>query len=111
MLLGYKKNPYPYISSSKIYVQTSIFEGFALTIQEAKVLRKPVVCTNFKAASGHIIDRKNGFIVNPIPEEIADVIENLLNNNVLREEIISNIELIETNEKIIVQKFNKLVSE
>ena len=48
--------------------------------------------------------------MNPIPEEIADVIENLLNNNVLREEIISNIELIETNEKIIVQKFNKLVS-
>lgn len=110
-LLGYKKNPYPYIDKATIYVQTSIFEGFALTIQEAKILKKPVICTNFTAAKNHIIDKQNGFIVDYNSNEIAEIIEELLVNKSLREKIITNIEDIKTNEKNIIEKFDYLLND
>lgn len=40
VLLGKKLNPYPYMENCDIYVQTSLKEGFGLTVSEAKILKK-----------------------------------------------------------------------
>ena len=42
-LLGYKTNPYKYISKSKIFVCASIAEGFSTAATEALILGVPVV--------------------------------------------------------------------
>ena len=50
-LPGATDNPYPYMKTCTIYVQTSLVEGLGMTVIEAVALQKPVVCTNFKTAS------------------------------------------------------------
>ena len=77
-LLGEKPNPYPYMAAADIYVQTSVFEGFGLTVTEARILGKAEVCTNFPCAYNQITDGENGLICEMTPEDIANKIEMLI---------------------------------
>jgi glycosyltransferase involved in cell wall biosynthesis len=45
-LLGFHKNPYPYIKASDIFVCSSYAEGFSTVITEALILGKAIVATN-----------------------------------------------------------------
>lgn len=63
IILGKKKNPYPYIKECDIYVQPSRYEGKSVTVREAQMLYKPVVVTNYPTASSQIQDSKDGVIV------------------------------------------------
>lgn len=83
-LLGEQANPYPYMKACDIYVQTSKFEGFGLTVTEARILGKAEVCTNFPSAYNQIVDGENGIICEMNPKSIADKIELLLTNKELK---------------------------
>ncbi len=87
VLLGFTPNPYSYMRQCDVYVQTSRHEGFGLTIAEARILNKPVVCTNFEACTMQMVDGKNGLITSFEPKDIADAIEKLLTDKHLYEEI------------------------
>ena len=87
ILLGFTANPYTYMRQCDIYVQTSRHEGFGLTIAEARILNRPVVCTNFEACTMQMIDGKNGLITSFDPNEIADAIERLMNDKQLYKDI------------------------
>ena len=86
-LLGATPNPYNYMRQGDIYVQTSLHEGFGLTIAEARILNKPVVCTNFEGCTMQMVNEKNGLITSFNPENIADAIERLLNDKKLYSDI------------------------
>ena len=91
-LLGEQSNPYPYMSACDIYVQTSRFEGFGLTVTEARILGKAEVCTNFPSAYNQIVDGENGLICEMDPKSIADKIELLLTNKELKEKLEAAVE-------------------
>lgn len=91
ILLGMRTNPYPYMANSTIYVQTSSFEGFGITIAEAKILGKPVVSTNFDVVHDQIKHEQNGLIADMTPESVADNIHRLLNDNSLQTTIVDNV--------------------
>ena len=90
-LLGLKENPYPYMANADIYVQTSSFEGFGMTIAEAKILQRPVVSTNFDIVHDQIIDRKNGLIAEMTPESVANCIIELSRDKRLKDTIVENL--------------------
>lgn len=90
-LLGLKENPYPYMARADIYVQTSTFEGFGMTIAEAKILQRPVVSTNFDIVHDQLTDRQNGLIAQMTPESVADCIIELSRNKGLKETIVENL--------------------
>ena len=90
-LLGLKENPYPYMAKADIYVQTSTFEGFGMTISEAKILSRPVVSTNFDIVHDQVKDRQNGMIAEMTPESVADCIIELQRDKDLRNSIIGNL--------------------
>jgi glycosyltransferase involved in cell wall biosynthesis len=78
-ILGRKKNPYPYIKNCDIYVQPSRHEAFGLVILEAKILKRPIVCTNFDGADEQIVNGVNGVIVpvldtDALCRELSDLI-------------------------------------
>lgn len=83
VLLGTQTNPYPWFEGCDIYVQTSIYEGSCMTINEAMIFNKPVVTTNFPAAYEKIEDGRNGFICKMNAQSIADKVEQLLNDKAL----------------------------
>jgi len=79
-LLGEQANPYPFMAAADIYVQTSRFEGFGLTIAEAKILNRPIVSTNFPVVYDQITDGQNGLIAEMNSESIAQKILQLYEN-------------------------------
>lgn len=86
ILLGLKDNPYPYIKEADIYVQPSRFEGKSIAIDEAKILQKPIVVTNYSTAKDQINDQKNGLIVGMNPKALSIGIQRLINDEKLRRE-------------------------
>lgn len=85
IMLGADTNPYKYMNSCDIYVQTSIYEGSGMTINEAMIFNKPIVSTNFPAVYEKIIDGKNGLLAEMTAESIAEKLNILINDMSLRE--------------------------
>ena len=98
-MLGAKINPYPYMKACDIYVQTSLFEGLGLTVIEAAILQKPIVCTNFPTAYNILKDNETGLIAEMNPNAIAEQIEKLIKDESLRKKLISNLEQQENKDK------------
>ena len=109
ILLGSSNNPYPYFVACDLYVQTSRFEGFGITLAEAKMFQKPIVTTNFDAVGAQFVNEKNGLIVDISAEAIADGIIRMLTNTQLRETCVANLcnERIGNTEEI--EKFYRMV--
>lgn len=87
ILLGLKENPYPYVSQATIYAQPSRFEGKSIAIDEAKILHKPILVTNFPSAKDQIEHLVNGYVVEINAQAIADGLENLIENKSLRDKL------------------------
>lgn len=62
-LLGFKKNPFKYISRSSLYVSPSFTEGYSLSIAEAIILGVPVLGTNCDGNATVLDDGKYGLLV------------------------------------------------
>ena len=110
-LLGIRKNPYPYIKNALIYCQTSVFEGKSIAIDEAKILKKPIVVTNFPTAKDQIQHLENGYICEINPEAIADAIELLIKDEKLREKFTENLSKEDFGIEKELEKFYKLIEE
>jgi len=96
ILLGMKDNPYPYIREADIYVQPSRFEGKSIAIDEAKILHKPIVVTNFSTATDQIQNEENGLIVGMDAQSIFEGIKRLIDDEVLMKNLIGGL----TNESL-----------
>ena len=88
---GGQINPYKYMKNADIYVQTSLHEGWCLTLQEARILNKPIVTTNFPTAYEQIKNEETGLIVEKDPEKIADAIIRLIEDKNLGDKFINNL--------------------
>lgn len=91
-LLGLKENPFPYMKTCDIYVQTSKVEGFGMTIAEAKTLNKPIISTNYPVIYNILQDKVNGLIVDMTGESLANGIQSLSRNQNLKESLIRNLQ-------------------
>ena len=91
ILLGLKSNPYPYIKQADIYAQTSRFEGKSIALDEAKILAKPIIITNYSTAKDQIDNGIDGIIVDMDSSSICKGIEKLINDIELNNEISSNL--------------------
>ncbi|MGN1419422.1 MAG: glycosyltransferase [Acutalibacteraceae bacterium] len=87
VLLGAKANPYPYMKNADIYVQTSRFEGYCLTLAEARILNTPCVTTEFECVYNQMIDEKNGLVVKINPQSVADAVSRLIEDKQLYQSI------------------------
>lgn len=74
LVLGMKKNVYPYISKSNLYVCISLSESYPMVVNEAKALLIPVVSNNFPSAAESIRNGIDGIICTM--EEMVDCIMN-----------------------------------
>ena len=77
ILLGLKTNPYPYMLNSTAIVQTSRFEGKSIVLDEAKILGKPIIVTDYSTVKDQL-NSKEGIIVAMNPNSIAEGIVELI---------------------------------
>lgn len=77
--IGSKENPYVYMKNADIIIQTSRYEGKSMVLDEAKILRRPIIVTNYDTV-GDQIREEEGLIVEMNYTAIADGIEKMLKN-------------------------------
>lgn len=108
ILGGIKENPYPYIKQADIYVQPSRFEGKSIAIDEAKILNKPILVTNFSTAKDQINDQINGLIVDMNPESIYNGIKQLIGSDELIRRLSQNLSNEELGTEKEIEKLYKM---
>lgn len=89
--LGTHQNPYTFLEQSDIYVQPSRFEGFGLAIAEARILKKPIVATNFTVIHNQIRNKENGIIVEMNSESIYKGVKQLIEDQNLKSFLFENL--------------------
>lgn len=106
ILLGSKRNPYPFMKECDIYVQSSRHEGYCITLAEARCFNNPIITTNFTGANEQIRNEKTGLIVNFNQDEMYTAIKRIIKDRELRDYIGNNLgkELIDTSGEI--EKFS-----
>jgi len=110
-LLGKKVNPYPYIKACDIYVQPSRYEGKAVTVREAQILKKPVVITNFPTARSQAQDEYDALITSKDIEGIVMGVQRLIDDEQLRDQLISNVSKNNYGNEEEVEKLYQLIED
>ena len=91
-LLGVKENPYPYMLNADIILQASRYEGFCIVLSESKVLRKPIITTDFFGAKEQIINNKTGMIIDCNVNSIYNSIKKCLDNPTILADLSNNLD-------------------
>lgn len=80
VMVGFKKNPFPYLKVADIYLSTSQTEGMPLSICEAMAFGKPIISTK-NSGSVSILDESTGVLLDDAsPIGFADEIEKLMDD-------------------------------
>lgn len=85
-LLGIKENHYPYLKRADIFLHTARFEGYGIVIQEAKILNKAILLTDFNTARYHVEHEINGYICSMTVDDIAESLAFLIKNESIRKQ-------------------------
>lgn len=110
-LVGIKENPYGYLDRCDIFVQTSIYEGKSIVLDEAKILLKPIVVTNYPTIKDSIINMENGIITEIDGHSVAHAIARLASDNNLQAHFKSNLEVERTHSKSELDRYVHIMLE
>lgn len=109
VLEGLTSNPYPYMKKADLLVQPSRVEGKSIVLDEAKILGKAIVVTNYPSVGDQITDRVTGLITGMEPEQIADGIELLLKDPELKARLEQNAAAEQNSSLRALEKFYQLI--
>ena len=109
VLLGSRSNPYPYINNCALLVQPSRYEGKSVVLDEAKILRTPIVATAYPTVGDQIADRKEGLVCEMSPAGIAGGIMEMLENADLRRDVQEYLARHEYGNQAEVEKYMRLI--
>lgn len=85
-LLGFKKNPYPYLKKSDVLVLTSSSEALPTVLVEAMYLGKPIVATSCSGCIEITDSGKYGILTEHSVDDIAKKMEMVIINPDMRKE-------------------------
>ena len=81
ILEGVSANPYPYMKAAWAIVQPSRIEGKSIVLDEAKILQKRIITTNYPSVTDQLTDGVNGVITEMTAKGIADGVHRLLGDS------------------------------
>lgn len=110
ILLGVNPNPYTFMRQCDIYVQTSRYEGYCLSLIEAKCFNKPIITTNVNGANEIIINGDTGLIVDIDENQIYIALKRLLDDEILRCAIEQNLQQDQKKETNNIEKLYEVVN-
>lgn len=90
LLLGAQTNPYKYMKFCDIYVQPSRYEGYGITVAEAKALCKPIIASAIPEFKEQIINKKTGLLYNN-EDELFYIMQKIISNISLCDSVIKNL--------------------
>lgn len=109
-LLGSRDNPYPFIQHADLIVHCSRFEGRSVAIDEAMLLKKPIIVTEYPTAKDQITEGVNGIICGMSPREVAGAVSGLLKDPLARQRLSDSLAGFELPAAASLQVFWEVVS-
>ena len=79
ILLGRRENPYPYFLKADVVAVFSYYEGLCGVVNEAKILERPLLATEFSGVREQIKHGYNGYVFDNDEEAIYQGVKELLN--------------------------------
>lgn len=86
-LLGFQRNPYPYVAMSDILICSSRAEGYSLVIAEAMVLGLGIISTNCSGPNELLDNGQYGLMVDNHEEALFEAMSQVLKNPSLIKEL------------------------
>jgi len=111
ILLGTTINPYSYVRDCDIYVMTSRYEGKPITVEEAKILFKPIMVTNYLSASEQLDGGRLGEICEIGVDGIYEGLKRLIDSPHRRDELTEILAKEDFSNAYEMEKFEKMMSE
>ena len=108
---GSLKNPFPIVRACNVFVLTSDFEAHPMVANEALILGKPVISTNFESAGEVVVHGKNGFICEMNPNSVANYCKKILENKDLYFNLVQEANKFRYQNNKIVEKVENLIGE
>ena len=93
--IGTRDNPYPYIKTADLIVQTSIYEGKSIVLDEAKILGKLIVSTDYPTVYDTIQNNVTGIISPNSAIELGRSIIKILTDTDMAKKILLNLKKYE----------------
>lgn len=97
-LLGYVRNPYPFLYNCDCFILPSNYEGQGISILEAQILEKPVIGTNVNGIKS-VINKESGLLIENDLQSIVEGMKEYLNGNIPQKKI----DYIEYNETVMMK--------
>lgn len=109
-LIGIRSNPYSYIKRADVFAMPSRYEGKSIALDEAKILHKPIVVTDYPSVYDAVENKITGLIVKMNGESIASGIQQLHDDAMLRDALTSELDKHNYgNEKQVISSFLALI--
>ena len=89
-LVGADVNPYKWMNIADIYIQPSRFEGYGITVEEAKCLTKPIIASDIPEFRELLNDNK-GLLCSTVNDYIL-AIEEVICKKGLKTKLIKNLQ-------------------
>lgn len=82
LMPGFRSNPFAYVARSRVFVLSSLWEGFGNVIVEAMACRVPIISTDCPAGPAEILTHEvNGLLVPPSdPDALATALARVLDD-------------------------------
>lgn len=92
-LLGFKKNPYKYLSNANFFILNSYYEGMSNSLLEAMMCKIPIIVSDHPGSEDVITNNENGLVV-PMGDvsKLAYAILELSSNMKLRKQLVKSCE-------------------
>lgn len=108
-MIGLRPNPYQYMRIADIIVMTSKFEGRSIALDEAKILHKLIVSTNYTSVSDVITNGETGLTCEMTPQAVADAIIKLNSDRQLAAHIILQLQSKDWDNTNEIEKYYKTI--
>lgn len=109
VFLGTTPNPYKYLAECDIYAQPSRYEGKPISVEEAKILKKPIFVCNYLSAGEQLENGRFGKISEIGEEGVYSGLLDMLTKPELCKEYVHELSGCSFSNEYEIEKFYKLI--
>lgn len=109
VFLGTTPNPYRYLADCHIYAQPSRYEGKPIAVEEAKIMKKPILAARYLSAEEQLMSGKLGTLCDISTQEIYSGLKSLLDNPQICEKYVKELSKKDFSNQNEIEKFYSII--